>query len=47
MLGLLMGVTAFRISLVRDRMYAQDLADVEYVAAVLEKGTLVPEGAVT
>jgi biopolymer transport protein ExbB/TolQ len=37
-LGLLVGVIAFGISLVRDRMYAQDLADVEFVAVVLEKG---------
>jgi len=42
-LGLLIGVVAFGISLVRDRMYAQDLADVEYVAAVLEKGVAVEE----
>jgi biopolymer transport protein ExbB/TolQ len=42
-LGLLIGVVAFGISLVRDRMYAQDLADVEYVAAVLEKGSQLEE----
>jgi biopolymer transport protein ExbB/TolQ len=37
-LGLLVGVIAFCISLVRDRMYAQDLSDVEFVAAKLESG---------
>jgi biopolymer transport protein ExbB/TolQ len=35
-LGLLIGVVAFGISLVRDRMYAQDLSDVEFIAAELE-----------
>jgi biopolymer transport protein ExbB/TolQ len=35
-LGLLVGVVAFGISLVRDRMYAQDLSDVEFIAAKLE-----------
>ncbi|HEY5196273.1 MAG TPA: MotA/TolQ/ExbB proton channel family protein [Solirubrobacteraceae bacterium] len=35
-LGLLIGVIAFGISLVRDRMYAQDLSDVEFIAAELE-----------
>lgn len=33
--GLLIGVVAFAISLVRDRLYAQDYSDVEYVAAAL------------
>ena len=42
-LGLLIGVVAFGISLVRDRMYAQDLADVEYIAAVIEKGAQLDE----
>jgi biopolymer transport protein ExbB/TolQ len=37
-LGLLIGVIAFGISLVRDRMYAQDLSDVEFIAAELEAG---------
>jgi biopolymer transport protein ExbB/TolQ len=41
-LGLLVGVIAFGISLVRDRMYAQDLSDVEFIAAELEAG--VPAG---
>lgn len=38
-LGLLIGAIAFAVSLVRDRMYAQDLSDLEYVAASLEPGT--------
>ncbi|MFT3864934.1 MAG: MotA/TolQ/ExbB proton channel family protein [Solirubrobacterales bacterium] len=33
--GLLIGAIAFAISLVRDRLYAQDFSDVEYVAACL------------
>ena len=33
--GLLIGAFAFAISLVRDRLYAQDYSDVEYVAASL------------
>ena len=33
--GLLIGAVAFAISLVRDRLYAQDYSDVEYVAAAL------------
>lgn len=33
--GLLVGAIAFGISLVRDRLYAQDFSDVEYVAAAL------------
>lgn len=36
--GLLIGAIAFAISLVRDRMYSQDLSDLEYVAT-----TLTPE----
>lgn len=35
--GLMIGAIAFAISLVRDRLYAQDYSDVEYVAAVLGK----------
>lgn len=38
--GLLVGAIAFAISLVRDRVYAQDLSDLQYVAA-----TLAPEDA--
>ncbi|HTW20586.1 MAG TPA: MotA/TolQ/ExbB proton channel family protein [Mycobacteriales bacterium] len=34
-LGLLIGAIAFALSLYRDRMYGQDLSDLEYVAAVL------------
>lgn len=33
--GLLVGAVAFAISLVRDRLYAQDYSDVEYIAAAL------------
>jgi biopolymer transport protein ExbB/TolQ len=33
--GLLIGAVAFAISLSRDRMYGQDLSDLEYLAAVL------------
>ncbi len=33
--GLLIGAVAFAISLIRDRLYAQDYSDVEYVAACL------------
>jgi biopolymer transport protein ExbB/TolQ len=35
-LGLLIGAVAFAISLVRDRLYAQDLSDLEFVVASLE-----------
>jgi biopolymer transport protein ExbB/TolQ len=38
-LGLLIGAIAFAVSLVRDRMYAQDLSDLEYVATTLEPGS--------
>jgi biopolymer transport protein ExbB/TolQ len=38
-LGLLIGAVAYAVSLVRDRLYAQDLSDLEYVAASLEPGT--------
>jgi biopolymer transport protein ExbB/TolQ len=34
-LGLLVGAVAFALSLYRDRLYGQDLSDLEYVAAVL------------
>jgi biopolymer transport protein ExbB/TolQ len=33
--GLMIGAFAFAISLVRDRLYAQDYSDVEYIAACL------------
>jgi biopolymer transport protein ExbB/TolQ len=35
-LGLLVGAVAFSVSLVRDRLYAQDLSDMEAVASELE-----------
>src|SRR5262249_40422382 len=34
--GLLIGAVAFGLALSRDRMYGQDLSDLEYVAAMLE-----------
>ena len=37
-LGLLVGLIGFAISLVRDRLYGQDLSDLEYVAATLRRG---------
>jgi biopolymer transport protein ExbB/TolQ len=37
-LGLLVGAVAFGLSLVRDRLYGQDLSDLQYVAARLEEG---------
>jgi biopolymer transport protein ExbB/TolQ len=40
-LGLMIGAIAFGISLVRDRLYAQDLSDLEFVAASVE-GVSVP-----
>jgi biopolymer transport protein ExbB/TolQ len=39
-LGLLIGVIAFSISLVRDRLYAQDLSDLEIIAAELQSATV-------
>jgi len=38
-LGLLVGAVAFGLSLVRDRLYGQDLSDLQYVAARLEGST--------
>src|SRR3954470_14200605 len=35
-LGLVVGAVAFAISLVRDRLYGQDLSDLEFVVATLE-----------
>ncbi len=35
-LGLMIGALAFGISLVRDRLYAQDLSDLTFIAATLE-----------
>jgi biopolymer transport protein ExbB/TolQ len=37
-LGLLIGALAFAVSLIRDRIYAQDLSDLEAIAAELERG---------
>lgn len=37
-LGLMIGAIAFGISLVRDRLYAQDLSDLTFIAATLEAG---------
>ncbi|MGX6446920.1 MotA/TolQ/ExbB proton channel family protein [Patulibacter sp. S7RM1-6] len=34
-MGLLIGAVAFGISLVRDRLYGQDLSDLEYVASLI------------
>lgn len=34
-LGLLVGAIAFAVALIRDRLYAQDYSDIEYVAATL------------
>jgi len=45
-LGLLIGAIAFAISLIRDRLYSQDLSDLEYVGATLGEAvviTLEPE----
>jgi hypothetical protein len=36
-LGLLIGVLAFGISLARDRLYGHDLSDLEFVAATLQE----------
>jgi hypothetical protein len=42
-LGLLIGAIAFGISLVRDRLYSQDLSDLEFVANRLTStGPLIP-----
>jgi biopolymer transport protein ExbB/TolQ len=40
-LGLLIGAIAFWISMVRDRLYSQDVSDLETVAAELERLTTV------
>jgi biopolymer transport protein ExbB/TolQ len=46
--GLLIGAVAFAISLSRDRLYNQDLSDLQYVAAVVSDPALVgvPAGSV-
>ena len=35
-LGLLIGAVAFALSLTRDRLYGQDLSDLQYVAALID-----------
>jgi biopolymer transport protein ExbB/TolQ len=40
--GLLVGAVAFAISLSRDRMYGQDLSDLEYVAAIISDPAPLP-----
>lgn len=40
--GLLIGAVAFAVSLVRDRLYAQDFSDVEFVAAELARAPVRP-----
>jgi hypothetical protein len=34
-IGLLIGAVAFGLSLSRDRLYGQDLSDLQYLAAVI------------
>jgi biopolymer transport protein ExbB/TolQ len=41
--GLLIGAVAFAISLSRDRMYGQDLSDLEYLAAMISDTRTTPE----
>jgi biopolymer transport protein ExbB/TolQ len=41
-LGLLIGAVAFAVSLVRDRLYAQDLSDLEYIVAALNPEYATP-----
>ncbi len=43
--GLLIGAVAFAISLSRDRMYGQDLSDLQYLAAVISDPAPVPSPA--
>ena len=40
--GLLIGAIAFGLSLTRDRMYGQDLSDLQYLAAVLDDPRAAP-----
>jgi biopolymer transport protein ExbB/TolQ len=42
-LGLLVGAVAFGLSIYRDRMYGQDLSDLEYVAAVVSDPRELPD----
>ncbi|MDQ2676398.1 MAG: MotA/TolQ/ExbB proton channel family protein, partial [Actinomycetota bacterium] len=45
--GLLVGAIAYGISLVRDRLYGQDFSDLEYVAAALAPGAVLPRPTAT
>ena len=45
--GLLIGAIAYGISLVRDRLYGQDFSDLEYVAAALAPGAILPRPTAT
>lgn len=45
--GLLVGAIAYAISLVRDRLYGQDFSDLEYVAAALAPGAVLPRPTAT
>ena len=38
-LGLLTGAIAFAVSLIRDRLYGQDLSDLEYLGALVSEGS--------
>jgi biopolymer transport protein ExbB/TolQ len=40
--GLLIGAVAFALSLTRDRLYSQDLSDLQYLAAVVNDPAGVP-----
>jgi biopolymer transport protein ExbB/TolQ len=42
-LGLLIGAVAYAISLVRDRLYSQDLSDLEYLVSVIAPTTMGAE----
>ena len=44
--GLLIGAVAFALSLSRDRMYSQDLSDLQYVAAVVSDPANLPSAPV-
>jgi biopolymer transport protein ExbB/TolQ len=46
-LGILIGVVAFALSLVRERLYGQDYSDLEYVAAVFTADVPAPAVAPT
>ena len=45
--GLLVGAIAYGISLVRDRLYGQDFSDLEYIAAALAPGVIIPRPTAT